>query len=91
MNDGYAYHERLGLAAEGRTLLQYLSQRFDHSSSVEWAERIASGQVLIGGLPSHADSVLRAGDEWYGIVLPGSSRMRRSHLTCSMKMMICSP
>jgi 23S rRNA pseudouridine1911/1915/1917 synthase len=63
MNEGYAYHERLDLAADGHTLLQYLSHRYEHSSSAEWVVRIASGHVLIDGLPALADSVLRAGCE----------------------------
>jgi len=63
MNKGCSYHERLRHTAAGRTLLHYLSERYSHSSSAEWAARIACGQVLVDGLPAHADSVLRAGGE----------------------------
>jgi 23S rRNA pseudouridine1911/1915/1917 synthase len=42
-------------------LLAYLSHRYRHSSPTEWEARIASGHVLIDGLPAHAESVLRAG------------------------------
>jgi len=63
MNEGHAYHERLGEPANGLTLLQYLSKRYMHSSPDEWAARIASGHVHVDGLPAHADSVLRAGSE----------------------------
>jgi 23S rRNA pseudouridine1911/1915/1917 synthase len=63
LNEGCEYYERLGLDADGRTLLYYLSRRYCHSSSAEWAARIASGHVLIDDLPAHIDSVLRAGCE----------------------------
>jgi 23S rRNA pseudouridine1911/1915/1917 synthase len=61
LNEGCEYHERLGLDADGRTLLYYLSRRYEHSSSVEWASRITSGHVLVDGLPANADSVLHTG------------------------------
>ncbi len=61
LNDGCEYHERLGLDADGRTLLYYLSRRYGHSSSEEWATRITSSHVLVDGLPANADSVLRRG------------------------------
>jgi 23S rRNA pseudouridine1911/1915/1917 synthase len=61
LNEGCEYRERLGPSADSLTLLAYLSKRYRHSSSAEWATRIASGQVLIDGLPAHADSILRAG------------------------------
>jgi 23S rRNA pseudouridine1911/1915/1917 synthase len=61
-NEGCDYRERIGRDADGRTLLYYLSRRYGHSSSEEWATRIASGRVLIDDMPGHADSVLRAGN-----------------------------
>jgi 23S rRNA pseudouridine1911/1915/1917 synthase len=63
LNEGCEYREQLGLDADGRTLLDYLSRRYNHSSSAEWTTRIASGHVLIDGLPAHIDSVLRLGCE----------------------------
>lgn len=60
-NAGCEYRERLGPDADGRTLLDYMSRRYVHSSSEEWAARIASGRVLIDGLTAEADSVLHAG------------------------------
>ena len=60
-NQGCEYRERLGPDAHSRTLLAYLSHRYRHSSPTEWEARIASGHVLIDGLPAHAESVLRAG------------------------------
>jgi len=63
LNEGCEYRERPGLDAEARTLLAYLSQRYGHSSPAEWAARIASGHVLLDGLPAHSESVLRRGCE----------------------------
>jgi 23S rRNA pseudouridine1911/1915/1917 synthase len=63
LNNGHEYRERLGPDAEGRTLLAYLSQRYAHSSVVEWAERIESGHVLIDSKPMHSESVLQGGRE----------------------------
>lgn len=62
LNEGYAYREQLGPEADGLTVLEYLSQRYCHSSSAEWAARIASGQVLIGAQPVHHERILRRGD-----------------------------
>ena len=63
LNEGCEYRERLGADADGLTLLAYLSQRYRHSSSTEWATRIASGRVLIDDQPVHSESVLRRGCE----------------------------
>jgi 23S rRNA pseudouridine1911/1915/1917 synthase len=62
-NEGYEYRERLGTEADGRTVLDYLSRRYDHSSVRDWAERIASGHVLIDAKPARAESVLQRGSE----------------------------
>jgi 23S rRNA pseudouridine1911/1915/1917 synthase len=63
LNEGCEYRERLGPDADGLTVLAYLSQRYRHSSVAEWAERIASGRVLIDSLPTHSENVLRTGCE----------------------------
>jgi 23S rRNA pseudouridine1911/1915/1917 synthase len=63
LNDGSEYREQLGSDAEGQTLLAYLSRRYEHSSTAEWSERIASGRVLIDDLPAHPESALRKGSE----------------------------
>ncbi len=63
LNDGCEYREQLGSDAEAKTLLAYLTRRYAHSSSAEWAERIASGHVLIDNLPAHSETLLRTGSE----------------------------
>jgi len=60
-NDGYDYREQLGPEAEGRRLLSYLVERYTHSATAQWQERIESGLVLVDGRPGAMDSVLRRG------------------------------
>jgi 23S rRNA pseudouridine1911/1915/1917 synthase len=43
------------------TLLEYYTQQYRHSSSVEWQERIASGQILLDGRLAAIDSILQVG------------------------------
>ena len=62
-NDGCEYRERLGPDADDLTVLAYLSQRYDHSSVAEWAERISSGRVLVDSLPVNSECVLHKGLE----------------------------
>ena len=63
LNEGYEYRERLGPDADGQSVLIYLGRRYRHSTTEEWAARIASGHVLIDGLPAHSEIVLRRGCE----------------------------
>jgi len=62
-NEGCEYRELLGLDADARTLLNYLSQRYGHSSSTEWEARILSGLVLIDSKPARPETLLRSGSE----------------------------
>jgi 23S rRNA pseudouridine1911/1915/1917 synthase len=61
LNRGYEYRERLGEEAAGERLLAYLVRRYRHSSASAWADRVASGRVLVDGRPEGADFVLRRG------------------------------
>jgi 23S rRNA pseudouridine1911/1915/1917 synthase len=62
-NEGCEYRELLGPDADAKMLLAYLSQRYDHSSSTEWTERIAAGLVLIDSQPVYANTLLKSGSE----------------------------
>ena len=66
LNQGYVYRERLGEAARGRTLLAYLSERYPHSSALEWQARIEEGLVLVDAIPDTGEPgavrVFEAGD-----------------------------
>ncbi len=61
MNRGFAYRERLGPAAAGRTVLDWLSARYPHSPRVDWRARIADGQVTLDGEVASAGDVLSVG------------------------------
>ena len=61
MNGGYAYRDRLGPAAAGRTVLDWLSERYPHSDRLTWLARIAGGQVTRDGEAASASDVLSAG------------------------------
>ena len=63
LNEGCEYRERVGPEADNHTLLAYLSVRYRHSSSAQWAENIASGRVQIDAQPAHAETILRRGCE----------------------------
>jgi 23S rRNA pseudouridine1911/1915/1917 synthase len=63
LNDGCEYRELLGTDADGRTLLDYLSMRYNHSSRGEWEARITSGLVLLDSKPVHGATILRSGHE----------------------------
>jgi 23S rRNA pseudouridine1911/1915/1917 synthase len=62
LNRGYVYRERLGPAARGRTLLAYLSERYPHSSPLEWRARIEGGLVLIDGVAAESGRKLSPGE-----------------------------
>lgn len=62
-NKGCEYREQLGSDANGKTLLIYLRQRYGHSSSTEWTERIETGLVLINSKPAQPETILRSGSE----------------------------
>ncbi len=60
-NDGHEYREQLGVEADGKTLLAYLSTRYAHSSAEEWATRIASGLVSVDARQGTCGQLLRRG------------------------------
>ncbi len=62
LNRGFRYRERLPDSAKGRTLISYLSERYRHSSAIEWGQRIESGLVLVEGVPAPAERKLVAGE-----------------------------
>lgn len=49
MNQGWTYHNQVDQAGAGLTLLDFYTQRYQHSSQTEWQERIEMGQVQIEG------------------------------------------
>jgi 23S rRNA pseudouridine1911/1915/1917 synthase len=63
LNKGCEYREQLGVDADGRSVLAYLSMHYTHSSPAEWEERIATCHILIDGRPAHPESPLHNGSE----------------------------
>lgn len=63
MNQGWVYREQVTQRDVGRSLLDYYSQRYPHSSRDEWQSRIAQGQVLVNGKQALAGEVLRLGQQ----------------------------
>lgn len=61
-NGGYSYRERIGASGSGSTVLQYLSERYAHSSRHEWLRHIEQGRVLVAGVEVDAARRLAAGE-----------------------------
>jgi 23S rRNA pseudouridine1911/1915/1917 synthase len=61
MNHGWIYREQVNPTDAGKTLIDYYTQRYTHSTAVEWRSRIAAAQILINGNPATAETVLRSG------------------------------
>jgi 23S rRNA pseudouridine1911/1915/1917 synthase len=61
VNAGFEYREEVGEGAAGRTVLAWLTQRYRHSTEAAWRERIAGGEVRLGGAVALAMDVLRPG------------------------------
>jgi 23S rRNA pseudouridine1911/1915/1917 synthase len=62
-NEGFDYSESLGPEADGRTVLDYLEQRYTHTGRNEWKARIEAGLVLVDSEPATARTVLRRGQK----------------------------
>lgn len=59
MNEGFTYTEIITARDEGRVLLDYLAERYAHSSRTVWAARIEAGLVHLDALPGKAEARLR--------------------------------
>jgi len=63
MNQGWIYRERVTRRDVGRSLLDYYSQRYPHSSRDEWQRRIEQGQVWVDGRQASAEYLLALGQQ----------------------------
>lgn len=77
LNQGWTYSEQTHPAAVGQTVLDYYSQRYNHSSRSLWRSRIEAGQILIDGQVVTPDTRLKARQQltynrppWYEPVVP---------------------
>ncbi len=49
LNRGFAYTERIGPRGDGIAILDYLAERYTHSSPVEWVAHLHKGLVRLDG------------------------------------------
>lgn len=63
MNDGYAYRSQIDAGGAGREVVDWLGDRYRHSSREVWAERVEAGEVEIDGRRARAGEILEAG-QW---------------------------
>ncbi len=61
LNHGFEYRKRLRAEAAGLRMIDYLTRYYSGSTQEEWLDRIESGLVLVDGIPSNRDVVLRPG------------------------------
>ena len=67
LNGGCTYREQLGSEANAITVLDYLADRYRHSSRAEWSARIGAGRVVVDDRPVAEGDPLRSGQwlSWY--------------------------
>lgn len=61
LNGGFDYRERINQRAAGTAILDYLTQRYRHSTRDEWSTRLEAGRVRVDGAPVSPGAVLQAG------------------------------
>jgi 23S rRNA pseudouridine1911/1915/1917 synthase len=61
MNQGWTYCDRINHKHLGKTVLGFYSDYYRHSRVEHWQERIVSGQVLLNGQSTTADTLLQPG------------------------------
>lgn len=61
MNDGWIYVDRISAAAQGLTVLDYYCDRYPHSDSQTWHDRIVTGQIQLNQQPTQPDTLLQSG------------------------------
>ncbi len=63
MNQGWTYTDWLTAASAGQTVLDYYTQRYQHSSRLLWEARIEQGQILLNGQAVSAQTILQSGQQ----------------------------
>ena len=61
LNRGCVYREQVKPTNVGQTLVEYYTQRYQHSGELDWRSRIAAGQVWINGYVTTAETKLQLG------------------------------
>lgn len=63
LNRGWIYRNQIDGTAQGWTVLEFYTRRYPHSAPEDWQERIASGQILLNGSRTTAETLLQPGQE----------------------------
>ena len=69
-NQGWTYFDRVKAAANGQTVLDFYTHRYQHSSREEWRSRIEQGQIQLNEHSVSAHTVLQAGQTLAYVRLP---------------------
>jgi 23S rRNA pseudouridine1911/1915/1917 synthase len=63
MNHGWIYRERVKSADAEQTILEYYTNKYRHSSPLEWTTRINSGQILLNQQLTEISTILKPQDK----------------------------
>jgi 23S rRNA pseudouridine1911/1915/1917 synthase len=63
VNEGWIYCDRINSQTQNLSVLDYYTQRYQHSSRSEWEHRVAVGQVLLNAALTTATIPLQIGDQ----------------------------
>ena len=80
-NKGWVYRDRVKTSDAGKTILQYYSQKYFHSTEAQWQDRIVGGQITVkdnkSALPTTTETIVREGQQleyyrlpWYEPEVP---------------------
>ncbi len=61
MNAGFQYRERIDRRGAGQRLLNYLADRYPHSTRGRWVEHLDAGRVTLDGPTARGDELLSKG------------------------------
>jgi 23S rRNA pseudouridine1911/1915/1917 synthase len=61
MNQGWIYRDKIDRAGVGKTVLNYYTEKYRHSSESEWRSRIELERVLLNDRPTTAETLLTLG------------------------------
>ncbi|MCC0176181.1 RluA family pseudouridine synthase [Waterburya agarophytonicola K14] len=62
MNNGWIYRDQVKDVDAGKTILDYYTQKYRHSSQEQWQVRIESREILLNNIVVSSDTILQAGD-----------------------------
>lgn len=63
MNQGYSYKGQIDGGGAGREIVDWLTERYTHSSRETWLERVEAGEVEVDGGRAHLGQIVEAG-QW---------------------------